>query len=379
MRPLPIGEGPPTDGAAAAYAPPIIASNWRPIRRNTLIGSADLHVRKWRFTFYGALWHRKGEREWISLPAREWTGADGKRVFSALSKFSSHGDARRFSETAIEAIKRIAGEDAARGEAAQVKISGLAAPPIPTARACFVCPSSPRRDRSPSARRRDRGFMAARCGCGAMTAIQWTEKTWNPVVGCSVISPGCTHCYAMRHARRLAAISTTRDKYADLTIETKAGPVWNGKLRFWEANLLEPLGWKRPAMVFVNSMSDLAHHAMPVEWFERIWRVMVEARRANGHIFQVLTKRPENLLKLLAAIGVTTPEPGIWLGVSAETQLWWEARVPVLRDLPTEVPWASAEPQLGPIRPDLKGVRWIVQGGESGRKNPRRSTSNGRA
>jgi len=106
-------------------------------------------------------------------------------------------------------------------------------------------------------------------------------------------------------------------------------------------------------MVFVNSMSDLAHHAMPVEWFERIWRVMVEARRASGHIFQVLTKRPENLLKLLAAIGVTTPEPSIWLGVS------------------TEVQWASAEPQLGPIRPDLKGVRWIVQGGESGRKNPR--------
>jgi protein gp37 len=147
-----------------------------------------------------------------------------------------------------------------------------------------------------------------------MTTIQWTEKTWNPVVGCSVISPGCTNCYAMRDARRLAAISTTRDKYADLTIETKAGPVWNGKLRFWEANLLEPLGWKRSAMVFVNSMSDLAHHAMPVEWFERVWRVMVEARQANGHIFQVLTKRPENLLKLLAAIGVTTLEPGIWLG-----------------------------------------------------------------
>lgn len=117
--------------AAAAYAPPIIASNWRPIRRNSLIGSADLYVRKWRFTFYGALWHRKGEREWISLPAREWTGTDGKRVFSALGKFSRHGDARRFSEPAIEAIKRIAGEDAARGEAAQVKISGLAPPPSP--------------------------------------------------------------------------------------------------------------------------------------------------------------------------------------------------------------------------------------------------------
>jgi protein gp37 len=201
-----------------------------------------------------------------------------------------------------------------------------------------------------------------------MTAIQWTEKTWNPVVGCSIHSPGCTHCYAMHTARRLARIDSSREKYSGLTIDTKGGPVWNGKLRFWEPNLLEPLSWKRPSMVFVNSMSDLAHHAVSVEWFERIWHVMVEARRANGHIFQVLTKRPETLLKLLAAIGVSAPEPGIWLGVSAETQLWWEARVPVLRDLPTEVPWVSAEPQLGPIRLDFKGVRWVVQGGESGRR-----------
>jgi hypothetical protein len=89
---------------------PIVATNFRRIGKNTLVGSADLHVSKWRFTFYGALWHRKGDQEWISLPAREWTGQDGKRVFAALGKFSSQGDARHFSEAAVEAIKLIAGE-----------------------------------------------------------------------------------------------------------------------------------------------------------------------------------------------------------------------------------------------------------------------------
>jgi hypothetical protein len=120
MRPLPIGEGPPTDGGAAA----IMASNWRPIRRNTLIGSTDLYVRKWRFTFYGAPWHRKGEREWISLPAKEWTGPD----YTALGKFSSHDDTRRFSEAAIAAIKLIGTtEPHHQAPAVQRKLPGVAA------------------------------------------------------------------------------------------------------------------------------------------------------------------------------------------------------------------------------------------------------------
>jgi hypothetical protein len=96
----------PSSGAL----PPIVASNWKPINKNTLVGSADIYVTRWRFRFYGVLWHRKGDQEWISLPAKEWTGADGKRVFTALGKFENHGDQRRFSEAAIVAIKQIAGE-----------------------------------------------------------------------------------------------------------------------------------------------------------------------------------------------------------------------------------------------------------------------------
>ena len=126
------------------------------------------------------------------------------------------------------------------------------------------------------------------------TGIAWTESTWNPTVGCTVISPGCTHCYAMREAARIAAFGgPVAPKYRGLTKKTKGGPVWTGELRFWEQALDQPSRWGRPRMIFVNSMSDLAHEDMPVEWFERIWQAMVSAQQRRGHIFQVLTKRPE--------------------------------------------------------------------------------------
>jgi protein gp37 len=198
------------------------------------------------------------------------------------------------------------------------------------------------------------------------TKIAWTERTWNPVAGCSVISPGCTNCYAMRRARRIE-LQQHGGKYAGLTRKTSAGPVWTGTLRLWEPALDDIRRW--PAVrVFVNSMSDLAHEDMPVEWFGRIWRHMVEAQRERGLVFQVLTKRPANLLKLLAAIGVRDPAPGIWLGVSAEDARRWDERVPALCDLPTIVRWISAEPQLGLIDRDLAGIAWLVQGGESAAK-----------
>jgi protein gp37 len=200
-----------------------------------------------------------------------------------------------------------------------------------------------------------------------VTGIQWTNETWNPIVGCTVVSPGCKNCYAMRDAARLARIGSTKAKYAGLTDKTKTGWVWNGNVRFWEPDLNKPLiDWTSPRLIFVNSMSDLAHEGVLVEWFRRIWQVMVEARATRGHIFQILTKRPENLLRLLAAIGVTTSVPGIWLGVSAEDQRRWNERVPFLREFPTTGPWVSAEPQLTLIEPDLSGVGWLVQGGESG-------------
>jgi protein gp37 len=122
-----------------------------------------------------------------------------------------------------------------------------------------------------------------------------------------------------------------------------------------------------PRMIFVNSMSDLAHEDMPVEWFAQIWQAMSAARQQRGHIFQVLTKRPANLVRLMRAIGVTKPMPGIWLGVSAEDERRWDERVPLLKAIPTVVPWVSVEPQLELIDRDPKGLGWIVVGGESGK------------
>jgi protein gp37 len=200
------------------------------------------------------------------------------------------------------------------------------------------------------------------------TGIAWTESTWNPTVGCTVLSPGCTHCYAMREAARIAAFGgPVAPKYRGLTRKTKGGPVWTGELRLWEPALDQPLRWARPRMIFVNSMSDLAHEDMPAEWFGRIYRAMVEAQQARGHIFQVLTKRPENLIALLAAIGVTRPPAGIWFGVSAEDERRWDERVPLLGDIPTAVPWVSVEPQLELIDRNPKGLGWVVIGGESGK------------
>lgn len=205
------------------------------------------------------------------------------------------------------------------------------------------------------------------------TAIAWTELTWNPVAGCSIISPGCTHCYAMgeaaRHERMQRAQGIAAPKYAGLTRATKAGPLWTGKLRLWEPALDAPLRQRKPAMFFVNSMSDLAHEDMPAEWFARIWAVMAEAARAHGHIFQALTKRPGNLRRLFDVIGVRDPVPGIWLGVSAEDERRWDERVPILRDIPAVIRWVSAEPQLAAINRDVRGIDGVVQGGESGARS----------
>jgi protein gp37 len=172
----------------------------------------------------------------------------------------------------------------------------------------------------------------------------------------------------MREAARIAGFGgPAAPKYRGLTKKTRGGPVWNGTLRLWEPALEQPMRWARPRMIFVNSMSDLAHEDMPIEWFERIWLAMTAAQQRRGHIFQVLTKRPVNLKRLLREIGVKRPAAGIWLGVSAEDERRWDERVPELAELPTTVPWVSVEPQLELIDRDPKGLGWIVVGGESGR------------
>src|SRR6516162_10288457 len=115
--------------------------------------------------------------------------------------------------------------------------------------------------------------------------IEWTEATWNAIVGCSILSPGCTNCYAMRQAGRWLRRTP---KFAGLTQPSKAGPVWTGEMRLWEKALDQPLRWKKPRRIFVNSMSDLFHESLPDEWIDRIVAVM---SRCPQHQFQVLTKR----------------------------------------------------------------------------------------
>lgn len=201
-----------------------------------------------------------------------------------------------------------------------------------------------------------------------MSKIQWTEQTWNPVVGCTILSPGCTNCYAMRMAARLELMSAKLGHYQGLTKKVKGKAVWTGKLALASENIIDaPLRRKKPTIYFVNSMSDLFHEDMPLEWIDRIWNVMVKAHREHGHIFQVLTKRPAVMRRALGPDGigwyavekpVPFPEPGIWLGTSVERQKEANERIPELLMTPAVVRFLSVEPLLEAV--DLTR---IAQGG----------------
>lgn len=179
------------------------------------------------------------------------------------------------------------------------------------------------------------------------TAIEWTESTWNPLTGCTKISPGCKHCYAERMAMRLQAMR--QPNYAngfDLTLH--------------ESALELPLKWKKPQTIFVNSMSDLFHKAVPVEFILRTFDVM---RRADWHTFQVLTKRSDRLLELSNKLPW---RPHIWMGVSVEN-LDYTFRIDDLRQTGALVKFLSLEPLLGPLPClNLEGIDWAIVGGESG-------------
>lgn len=185
------------------------------------------------------------------------------------------------------------------------------------------------------------------------STIEWTEATWNPVTGCTKVSPGCAHCYAERFAERWRGIP--------------GHPYEQGfDFRLWEERLDLPLHWRRPRLVFVNSMSDLFHENVPLEFIQRTFDVM---RRATQHTFQVLTKRHERLVELAPQL----PWPrNVWIGVSIEND-HWARRADSLRELrQAAVRFVSAEPLLGPLDElDLSGVDWLIAGGESG-PNPRR-------
>lgn len=230
--------------------------------------------------------------------------------------------------------------------------------------------------------------------------IEWTSATWNPTVGCSVTSPGCTNCYAMRMAGRLEAMGNPI--YRGHTIKTKAGHVWNGKVAASNyGQMIKPLSWKKPRLIFVNSMSDVFHEDMPDEVIDQVFAVM---SRCPQHTFQLLTKRSARMRAYFAALSfdghyVSRPgwqasdkrdgsnllllEPGgwplpnVWLGVSVEDQERANERIPDLLGTPAAIRFLSAEPLLGPIdiayacKPHWASggvalIHQVIVGGESG-------------
>ena len=182
---------------------------------------------------------------------------------------------------------------------------------------------------------------------GDQSSIEWTDATWNPVTGCTKISPGCKHCYAERLAGRLQAMGNRRYR--------------NGfAVTLHPDQLTLPLRWRQPKQIFVNSMSDLFHESVPDDYIRSVFDVMVQAR---WHIFQVLTKRSDRLLKL--APHLPWPE-NVWQGVSVENQ-HYTGRVADLVRVPAAVRFLSVEPLLSPIaRLPLDGINWVIVGGESG-------------
>jgi len=194
----------------------------------------------------------------------------------------------------------------------------------------------------------------------AETSIEWTDATWNPVAGCTVLTAGCTNCYAMRMAARLEAMGTA--KYRGLTRKSGRRAVWTGKIRLDYASLQTPPSWAKPRKVFVNSMSDLFHDDVPTEFIARVWEVMKETPR---HTYQILTKRPERMAQVLSK-GSFEVLPNVWLGTSIEDGRVLN-RLDEIRRVPAAIRFVSLEPLIGSVADgDLTGIHWAIVGGESG-------------
>ena len=182
---------------------------------------------------------------------------------------------------------------------------------------------------------------------GDKSAIEWTEATWNPVTGCTKVSPGCKHCYAERLSARLQAMGNPRYR--------------NGfAVTLQPDQLTLPLKWVQPRHIFVNSMSDLFHEAIPEEFIRQVFEIM---SRADKHIFQILTKRSERLATLAPRLPWPT---NVWQGVSIESARY-TSRIAHLQKIPATVRFLSIEPLLGSIpQLPLDGIQWVIVGGESG-------------
>jgi protein gp37 len=180
------------------------------------------------------------------------------------------------------------------------------------------------------------------------SSIEWTNASWNPVTGCTKISRGCDNCYASAFAERFRGV--------------RGHPYEQGfDVKLWPARLALPLMWDEPRKIFVNSMSDLYHEKVPITFIRQVFFTM---NRAPQHVFQVLTKRAKRLLDVSSELTWT---PNVWQGVSVETvEYYW--RIDALRRVPAKIRFLSLEPLLGPMpNLNLKGIHWVIAGGESGR------------
>jgi protein gp37 len=177
------------------------------------------------------------------------------------------------------------------------------------------------------------------------TGIEWTDRTWNPTTGCNKVSPGCTHCYAEAITKRF---TNNFPNGFDLTLH--------------QERLKEPLRWRTPSRIFVNSMSDLFHEEVPLSFLKEVFEVI---RETPWHVYQILTKRHERLLEIAPQLDW---HENIWMGVSVENQNYVQ-RVDYLRKVPAKVRFLSCEPLLGSLQLDLTDIHWVIVGGESGQKH----------
>ncbi|TPK03028.1 DUF5131 family protein [Mesorhizobium sp. B2-5-9] len=194
----------------------------------------------------------------------------------------------------------------------------------------------------------------------AETSIEWTDATWNPVAGCTILTAGCTNCYAMRMASRLEAMGT--EKYAGLTRKSGGKVKWTGKIKLDHPSLDIPISWKKPRRVFVNSMSDLFHPDVPKDFICEVWRIMEITPR---HTYQILTKRPDRMAEILSRDSFKVL-PNVWLGTSIEDSRVLY-RLDDLRSVPAVIRFVSYEPLIGSVAGgSLAGIHWAIVGGESG-------------
>ena len=194
----------------------------------------------------------------------------------------------------------------------------------------------------------------------AKSSIEWTDATWNPVAGCSIVSAGCTNCYAMTLASRLEAMG--QEKYCGLTRRSGRRTIWNNVVRTDEKALDIPYRWRLPRNVFVNSMSDLFHELVPDDFILKIWYVMANTPQHN---YQILTKRPERMAHFLES-HVDDLLQNVWLGTSVEDETV-SYRVDEIRKIRATVRFVSFEPLIGSVgNVNLDGIHWAMVGGESG-------------